>query len=108
MLTDPKMIKFESRRDVVDYVTRGFLPPLRKDFNKVMAKLDNPDSEVDVKSKRGKEVVIPDGIINKETRHVMKELMEDVYENRVENRKKLFIVVAAASVLSYLIGRMKK
>ena len=108
MLTNPKMIKFESRRDVVDYVTRGLLPPLRKDFNKVMAKLANPDDLIDIQSKMGKEVVIPCDIVDKKTQQAMKELMEEVYENRVKNRNKLFMVIGGTAILSYLIGRMKK
>lgn len=42
MITDPKKISFESKDDVIDYVTKG-LPPSKKHYDHVMKELEDSD-----------------------------------------------------------------
>ena len=88
MLVDPKRVVFETKEDIVDYVTKGFFPPMESNFNEVMNKVRNPDnaSDPNLVCKRGKEVIIDNSVVSDEDRQILDEVLTKVYENRVRNR----------------------
>ena len=90
MLVDPKKVCFESQDDVVDYVTKGFLPPLRKHFDQVMEKVDSPNP-VGYEGRRGEEVLISETAIPEIDRKTLRKVMDKVYRNRVMNQNKAII-----------------
>lgn len=85
MLIDPKKLVFETRADIIDYVSRGFVPH-RKYFNAVMSKVANPDASFTIPDKITKEVVIPEGIIPDEEKEMFDRVMRRIYDNRARNR----------------------
>lgn len=111
MLIDPKNIVFETRDDVIDFVTKGFIPPKKSNFEKVMNKVKNPDDEATFNSNKGKEVTILDSAMNEEERKLLEEMMNRVYGNRVSNRNKLFTGISfmtAGSIGAALLYRLIK
>lgn len=81
MLYDPKLKVFENPNDVVDYVTRGFLPPKQKYYDALMNKVKNPDIIMDNDPKAGKEVLVP----KFENAELIAEILDMVYKNRRRN-----------------------
>lgn len=106
MFIDPKKIAFETREDIVDYVSRGFLPPPKSHFDQVMDKVRNPDeNDETISAKKGKEVVIPKTII-KEDAAILENILTRVYKNRIRNRN---ITLAGLGTLAtgVIIGMIK-
>lgn len=114
MLIDPKKIKFETSDDVVDYVTRGFLPPLEKNFELVMKRTSN----LNIGGEPGKDVIILDSVFNRNdlggyedimmARKITENVLRRVHKNRVRNRNRF--LVAGGIVASLFLARklMKK
>lgn len=104
MFIDPKKVVFETKDDVIDYVSKGFFPPRESHFNELMNKVRNPDEKNDIAlaCKKGKEVVIDNTIIPEADRKVLEEVLSKVYENRVETRDTVLTLAGigvAATVL---------
>lgn len=112
MLIDPQYVVFETKEDIVDYITKGILPPKRSHFNKVITKIKCPDNHVYVELNKGKEVVIEDSVILESERELMEDVMKRVYENRVTNRNILLGSLGAIGsvfgLLIYLLNSKKK
>ena len=103
MLVNPKRVKFSSKRDVLDYVTKGFFPPRKVHFNRVLDKLRTPDQDnEETRAKLGREVVILNNIMSEEDRNSLKSVIEDIYANRVRNRNILFGTIGVVGLLKIL------
>lgn len=107
IMMDPSKLVFESDNDVIDYVTKGLIPPRKKNFDLVMSALksysENPiieeggamysysisDDGKDISIKM-KNIAHPDSL---------KECMERVQKNRTNNMKKVLIGAGVISIL---------
>lgn len=91
MIINPNRIQFETKNDVIDYVTKG-LPPSRKNFDIAMSVLRNSNEDVVTESEFESDVinVIPmtnNSIIpNDHDREMIDAALTRVYENRIRNR----------------------
>lgn len=110
MFVDPKRVAFETKEDIIDYVSGGILPPRESHFNKVMEKLKNPQDSTDptLKCKRGKEVIIDDTVVPEKDREVLANAMARVYGNRVEKRDTVLTVAGAGIVATLLYALFGK
>ena len=99
MLIDPKKVQFETQNDVIDYITKGFLPPRKEHFDKVIDKVRTPDNVDYAYQQRGKEVVISENVISENDRKLIDSILTKVYENRIRNRNKLLIGIGSAFAL---------
>jgi hypothetical protein len=98
----PCKIRFESKRDVVDYVTRGLLPPSKEDFDQFIAKVKHPDNitAVAARMEEGKEVVIPQNVVSIDDSIILEKVLTRVYENRVRNRNKIIVGLGVIGLLA--------
>ena len=109
MLIDPKKVQFESKNDVIDYVTRGFIPPRREHFKQVMDKVKNPDPAGSNQSEKwGNEVTISEEKISEKEREELGDILPKVYENRVRNRTKFLIGSGVALLSAIAFSRSRK
>lgn len=104
MLLDPSKIVFESKEDVIDYITKG-LPPTRDNFEKVMAAMNNPVH--DCYTRNPGEVIIKESAVNCSEKEIItvNEICRQVYNNRRRNRNiaiGIGIGVTAAVVIGYV------
>ena len=99
MLTDPSKIVFESTNDVVDYVSRGFVPS-RKNFERVMlaVRVPTPDGVIPEKGT----VSVPERLFINCDNNTMNAALQRVYENRVRNRN-IGIGIMAGIVIAGLV-----
>ena len=87
MLAEPSMIAFQTRLDIVDYVSRGLIP-LDPHVGMVITKVRNPDTRESIPDKVGREVVISEDLFSSEREaEILAEVLERVHENRKRNRK---------------------
>lgn len=95
MLIKPEKLKFENSTDIVDYVSKGMIPR-RKDFEKVLSRVNCPDVEA-----IPNQVYIPETIFIDCDPDTMNTVIRRMYENRVRNRNICFVVagVVAAGLL---------
>jgi hypothetical protein len=105
MLIDPKNVVFETKDDVIDYVSKGIFPPREEHFNQVMNKVRTPDEKNDptLMCKKGREVVIDNTVIPESDREVLGDVLTRVYGNRVEKRDTILTLagLGIAGVLLY-------
>lgn len=88
MITSPDKIKFESRNDVIDYVTKGF-PPTKKNYAKVKAIVAKSDA-----------VGLDEHSIDAE---LFNSMLDRVYHDQVRNRN-IMIGIAAGLTVSIIVG----
>lgn len=100
LLTKPDSIKFESKTDIVDYVTKG-LPPTKKNFNTLMASVHVPTANAN-ETKEGNVFIDENMFINCD-QETFEEVMNRVYENRIRNRN-ISIGVGAGVIVLALLG----
>ena len=109
MVVQPERIAFTEQDDIIDYVTKG-LPPTKKNFEKVISKVKNPDNSGDFyyrnAPKAGVEVVINDYVVPYDQRDQLDHTLKRVYKNRIRNRNTILIVggLAVLGALGILIG----
>ena len=109
MIVQPERIAFTEQDDIIDYVTKG-LPPTKKNFEKVISKVKNPDNSGDFyyrnAPKAGVEVVINDYVVPYDQRDQLDHTLKRVYKNRIRNRNTILIVggLAVLGALGILIG----
>lgn len=111
MLVNPKYVEFESMQDIVDYVSRGFMPPSKKNFHQVIEKVNLPDSVDSIENKIGNEVVISEELIDDENRDCLAIALQRVYTNRVRNRNIAIGTIVGTTgliLLAMLIGGSSK
>ena len=105
MLIDPKYVKFEKKDDVVDYISKGFLPPRKKYYDQLVAKIQNPDMDiVDNDPRRGKELLMPADVMTDEEMSIL----DKVYKNRKKNLIKGGIGLGIATLLLGFASYKKK
>jgi len=105
MLIDPKYKVYDSKEDIIDYVTRGFLPPRQAYFDALIEKVRTPDQDVIENDERqGKEVLISERIINCGGAKTTADVLERVYENRKRNFIKGSIGLGIIGTLLTIIG----
>lgn len=94
-MINPERIVFESEKDLVDFVARGMVPR-RKDFDKFIVKVRNPDDEHGegdiTKVRIGKNVFLKDY-----DNEVIDRVLTRVYEDRVHNRNMMLTVAGIAA-----------
>ena len=100
MLIDPKRVVFETKDDVIDYVSKGIFPPTEAHFKQVMDKVRTPDEKNDPNliCKKGREVVIDNTVIPESDREVLEDVLTRVYGNRVEKRDTMLTLVGLGIV----------
>ncbi|MCM1233508.1 MAG: hypothetical protein NC489_25615 [Ruminococcus flavefaciens] len=99
-MMDPKKVKFESQKDVIDYVTRG-APPRKKDFNALIDAIDTRDSvPEDLQEKPGTRVVIRPGLEFNMDDDALVTALNQIYINRCHNRK---ILMGAGMVIGAIV-----
>ena len=104
MFVDPKLIMFESQKDIVDFVSGGILPPSKSQFNDLMYRVNNPiSSELSITP--GEDVVITESMVPIDEREVLDRVLRRVYANRVKRRNGFIIFSALA--LSLYFSRKK-
>ena len=109
MVVQPERIAFTEQDDIIDYVTKG-LPPTKKNFEKVISKVKNPDNSGDFyyrnAPKAGVEVVINDYVVPYDQRDQLDHTLKRVYKNRIQNRNTILIVggLAVLGAIGILIG----
>ena len=88
MLIDPTKVVFETKDDIVDYVSKGLFPPTQSQFDQVMHKVKNPDESTDCSLgfRKGKEVIITNEVMSDEEKQILADVLTRVYGNRVQNR----------------------
>jgi CRISPR/Cas system CMR-associated protein Cmr3 (group 5 of RAMP superfamily) len=96
MIIDPKFVRFESKDDLIDYVSKGIFPPPKSNFDAVMQKINNPDEVDDTfNAKKGHEVIVPNFIFkNDQDRTSLKTTLGRVYKNRKKNQNKILAGIA--------------
>ena len=104
MFINPKKVAFETKDDIIDYVSGGFLPPRQSHFDKVINKVRNPNDSLDptLECKRGREVVIDDTVIPEGDREVLADVLTRVYGNRIEKRD-IILTVAGIGMIAAVI-----
>lgn len=102
MIINPNKIAFHSEYDVVDYVTKGFVPK-QEDYQRVIAKLRHPDPISTINEKIGKEPVIPENMIEPYSAEILADALDRVYHNRKRNQK-VCIGVAIGVTAACLVG----
>lgn len=104
-IISPEKIVFETEADLIDYVTKGFVPT-KKSFEKFMSKMYNPNGEDEVRDPNSNEVFIPDRVFFNCDRDTMDMVLRQVYANRVRNRN---IMLTAIGVIGgiMLIGTIR-
>jgi len=106
MTNNPRGTKFDTKEDIINYVTKTLLPPPKEYFNELIEKVRIPDARDDdnLSKKIGKEVVIKDDVMTEEERKMMEQTLTTVYQNRVKNRNKLLIVGGQLILTSIILG----
>lgn len=99
MLFNPEKMVFETSYDVVDYVSKGFVPS-RKNFEKVMSKVRIPDDE-----KVEGQVYIPSNLFIDCDIDTMNYALNRVYENRVKNRN-ITLAMVGIVLAGVLFGKV--
>lgn len=102
MMIDPKLVKFESTNDIVDYVTKG-LPPTNKQFNELMEAVKNPvcyDDDVPLPGQRV--IICQEDVIdwyNNDTVNAeIIEILNRIHHNRIVARNIAIGVGVAVAV----------
>lgn len=109
MVVQPERIAFTEQDDIIDYVTKG-LPPTKKNFEKVISKVKNPDNSGDFyyrnAPKAGVEVVINDYVVPYDQRDQLDHTLKRVYKNRIRNRNTALIVggLVVIGAIGILLG----
>lgn len=106
MITNPRKLEFENRDDIIDYVSKGFVPR-KKHFYDVMDKVAYPNSTstyARYSPKAGIEVVVTDSIIPEEERLIYDYILTRVYENRRKRQKKKIAAYIGIGVLALIFG----
>lgn len=101
-IISPEKIVFETEADLVDYVTKGFVPT-KKSFEKFMSKMYNPNGEDEVRDPNSNTVFIPERVFFNCDRDTMDMVLRQVYANRVRNRNIMLTAIAVIGGLM-LIG----
>lgn len=104
-IINPEKIVFETNVDIIDYVTRG-LPPTKKNFEKVISKVINPDPDENSTCEVGKNVYIPGRLFFKCDNDTMEQALTRVYENRIHNRN-MMLAAAGVVIAGIIFGSIK-
>lgn len=104
MMTDITKIQFESKGDIVDYVTRGPLPPKEEDFELLIDAIAHYDDDNEIMNEE-KKVHIVDGVFPKSDEiQIFIYFLKRAYENRKRNRNCAFVFFGLMG--SYLLTRL--
>lgn len=109
-IISPEKVVFETESDLVDYVTKGFVPT-KKSFEKVMSKMYNPNSDDEVRDPNSNEVFIPGRVLLNCDRGTMDMVLRQVYANRVRNRNIILTtigVIGGVMLIGAIRGGSKK
>lgn len=110
MIINPAKIEFESRDDIIDYISKG-LPPSRKNFYEVMDKVEYPNSSstyARLAPRAGEEVIIVERLIPEDERRTYEYILSRVYHNRVVRRNKRIAAYIAIGALALIFGGKHK
>lgn len=100
LLTKPDAIKFDSTRDIVDYVSKG-LPPTKKNYTALMNSVHAPTANA-AETKNG-EVFIDEQLFINCDKETFEAVLDQIYENRIRNRN-IAIGIGAAAVVGLVFG----
>ena len=89
MFVCPKSVMFESRRDIIDYVSKSMIPPTKQQVALLTERIKVPMLKDDSKNEslRGQEVIITDDIVpaTEEGREVFANTIKDIHKNIFDN-----------------------
>lgn len=103
MKHNPSNIEFETKTDLIDYVTKGGIP--RKTYFENFIKgvkypMPEGINDFDVK--------VPDEIISADERPIVADILTKVYKNRVGNRRKVIIGITTIAIIGSLVKQFLK
>ncbi len=108
ILVKPGEISFETQNDIIDYITKG-IPPRKHDFELVMSRFMNPDSDTNIVDENGNKIsskskddvyISPMAIpTDLKSRELLEKAMERVYANRCRNRNILLGIAGISGVI---------
>ena len=94
MLVDPKQVTFQSEQDVINYITKGIIPP-KKDATRVFLALTDPvNSDVHLEYDTTEEEASKLDLI-----------LETVYDNIAEFQKAAAVACGFSGLLGFILGR---
>lgn len=97
MRVDPAVLELQTKQDVIDYITLGFVPK-RSDARDVFLELRNPGSSL---------INLNCGLDEDESRDFAA-IMERVYENVAATQKVAAALCGFTGILGFMIGRRLK
>ena len=106
MIADISKVQFESKGDIVDYVTRGILPPSEKDFSMLIDAITHYGDDNHI-MEEDKQVHLSDELFPKlDEIPIFVYLLRRAYENRKRNRNAG--IVGASIIGVWLVSRLFK
>jgi len=105
MIVKPEQIAFESRNDIVDYVSKGIVPS-RKNFEKVKFAINYPTPEG--ATPEAGQINIPKNLFIDCDNKTMVEILDRVYKNRVKQRNITLATIGIICAALLLKGSSNK
>ena len=104
MIIKADNIAFENKNDIIDYVSKGFVPT-RKNFENVMHKVHCPDND-NVKTPGN--IYVHENLFMDCDKEELEEVLRRVYNNRVRNRNFMLTTIGLVTLGLFIKGRFDK